>query len=193
MKAILLSKISALKFNWNQYLDSEDALFAFRGKVTPKVVIKLIPLIEVKLFELGAENFTKKRLVNVSIELLQNLMFHSYPDKGKKYRIPHEFAIVFENNHFVVVSSNLVDNKKAILLKDRLLKLNSIDNEAVKFLYNAVMKQSYSRAPKGGAGLGLLDMRRKTGYPFEYHFELEDKKVSRVFLKVKIPNKSTPD
>ena len=157
--------------------------------MTNKVLIKVIPLIEVKLFEIGAENFVKKRLVNVCIELLQNLMFHSYNDKAKKYKIPHEFAIVFENDHFIVVSSNLLENKKALQLKDRLVKLNSIDNEAVKFLYNIVIKQTYSKAAKGGAGLGLLDMRRKTGYPLDFEFELEDKRVSRFFLKVKIPNK----
>ncbi len=176
---------------WKAYFNADEPIFTFRGKVTHKVVVKLVPLIEVKLFEIGAENFVKKRLVTVSIEVLQNLMNHSYRDKGKKYKIPHEFSILYEHGHFIVVSSNLVENKKAMLLKDKLIKLNSLDNEAIKFLYNIVIKQTYTKS--GGAGLGLLDMRRKTGYPFEFYIDLEDKRVSRFFFKVKIPNKSLAD
>lgn len=175
---------------WNKYLNHEDAIFAFKGKVTNKVLVKLIPIIEVKLFDLGIESVVKKRLINVCIEVLQNLIFHSYTDKQKKYKIPHQVAIVLDENHFVVISTNLVENKKALLLKDRIIKLNSVDNDAIKHLYALVMKQSYSKSPKGGAGLGLLDMRRKTGNVLEYEFELEDKRVSRFFLKVKIPSKA---
>jgi hypothetical protein len=45
---------------------------------------------------------------------------------------------------------------------------------------------------KGGAGLGFIDIARKTGNPLEYHFEPIDEKNSFFLLKTSI-NKNTAE
>ena len=43
---------------------------------------------------------------------------------------------------------------------------------------------------KGGAGLGFIDIARKTGSPLEYHFEPLDDKNSFFLLKTSISRNS---
>jgi len=48
-------------------------------------------------------------------------------------------------------------------------EINSLDKEGLKQLYKKQMREG-RLSDKGGAGLGFIDIARKTGNKLEYHF-----------------------
>jgi hypothetical protein len=47
--------------------------------------------------------------------------------------------------------------------------INKMDKDELKDLYKRQMKEG-RLSDKGGAGLGFIDIKRKTGKELEYHF-----------------------
>jgi hypothetical protein len=70
-------------------------------------------------------------------------------------------------------------------LESKLSEINSLDKEGLKELYKSIIKSS-QLSEKGGAGLGFVDMARKSGQKLEYHFNKIDDKYSFFSLKTKI-------
>jgi len=56
-------------------------------------------------------------------------------------------------------------------------KLNSLDSDTLDDLYKKQMREGIM-SPKGGAGLGFIDIRRKTGNPLDYSFVSIDEDTS---------------
>jgi hypothetical protein len=62
-----------------------------------------------------------------------------------------------------------VDNCKIPDLKNLLEQVNSLDKEELTELYKKQIKEG-RLSDKGGAGLGFIDIKRKTGRNLNYHF-----------------------
>ena len=60
-----------------------------------------------------------------------------------------------------------------------------MDSDALDDLYKKQMREG-SISPRGGAGLGFIDISRKTGSKLEYKFESMDEKRSFFILKTYI-------
>ncbi|NJO92829.1 MAG: hypothetical protein HC831_30575, partial [Chloroflexia bacterium] len=71
------------------------------------------------------------------------------------------------NDTYFITSANLVKTEKVANLKSQLNKINSLDKESLKALY-LDMLENKSFSEKGGAGLGLIEIARKSGQKIEY-------------------------
>ena len=54
-------------------------------------------------------------------------------------------------------------------LKENLEKINNLDPDKIREVYRAMLQDS-NIGHKGGAGLGLMEMARKTGNKLDYDF-----------------------
>ena len=63
--------------------------------------------------------------------------------------------------------------------------INSLDKDGLKELHKFKMRET-AISEKGGAGLGFIDIARKTGNPLEYHFEPIDADNSFFLLKSRV-------
>ena len=70
---------------------------------------------------------------------------------------------------FKVSLGNFVTSNKTKYLKDKIDKINSLTEEELKDMYKFILNHQKLSA-KGGGGLGLVDMARKTGNKLEYSF-----------------------
>jgi hypothetical protein len=70
-------------------------------------------------------------------------------------------------------------------LQDKLDKINELDKEGLKNLYKEIIKNN-KLSDKGGAGLGFVDMARKSGRKLEYEFEPINDSSSFFSLKTTI-------
>jgi hypothetical protein len=67
--------------------------------------------------------------------------------------------------------------------------INSLNQDELKQLHKEKMRET-AISDKGGAGLGFIDIARKTGNQLEYHFEPIDEKNSFFLLKTSINRNS---
>lgn len=147
-------------------LSGRQLMFAYRGQVTGDNSVLLLTLLE-KEMELSDYSFIgRKRLFMFVLENLQNITRHSL-NLGK-----HGMSIVVytkSDKGYTVTTGNAIVKEEVNELKDRLLEINRLDPEQIKETYRTVLQTS-DLSSKGGAGLGLLEMARKTGNRLDFDF-----------------------
>jgi hypothetical protein len=120
----------------------------------------------------GESSTVKKRVFFLMNECYQNIIRHSDISDAKLQGInmPMMFLVRNINDAFYIGSSNLIDNKIKGSLTSKFDAVNSYSIEELEEVYkNSLMNNNLSE--KGGAGIGLIEMARKTNYPLEFAFD----------------------
>jgi hypothetical protein len=173
----------------NKYalLGAESVLYEYEGKVNKEVLLDILPIIEGILDSLGVNLQKKRKIVNIAIEVLQNLQLHAFPIGENAYDLEPMFLVAKNENNIAITIGNLIHNSEQDILKGKLNKINSLNDEEIKFLYGVIMKQTVVKfSTKGGAGLGLIDMKKKSGNPLTFSFQKVDDSVSYFSLKISV-------
>ena len=174
----------------NKYalIENEAILLEYEGAVDKKILIQTLPQIEEILESLNVSRQNKRKIVNIAIETLQNLQLHSYQNGKRDYDISPLFIVAKSDEFITITIGNLVAQDEKAVLEDKILKINSLNEEEVKFLYGVIMKQTVVKfSTKGGAGLGLIDMKKKSGNELGFYFQDLDDTVTYFSLKVSVP------
>ncbi len=176
-----------LKLDKYVLLSSDTVLLKYEGKVNRSVLLKTLQQIDTIIDADDVDRQKKRKLTNIAIESLQNQQLHSFSLDKKKYNLQPSFFLTKNDGCYNVIIGNLINNKECQLLEDRLNKINSLNDEEIKFLYGVVMKQTVVKfSSKGGAGLGLIDMKKKSGEQLIYRFQKLDDQVSYFSLKIRV-------
>jgi hypothetical protein len=175
-----------MSFNINEYysnLSKGDVVLAYKGSITSELINEVLEAVEDKLAKEGHENGkTRKKLYNVLVESLQNLYHHiEETHEGIDEDLDPKFGIlVIERsgeNDYNVITGNFVATIKTKFLKEKIDKINSLSKDELKDMYKFILNHQKISA-KGGGGLGLVDIARKTGKKMHYNFyDYNDKYV----------------
>lgn len=154
-------------------MNEGDVLLAYKGSITTELITNVLEVIESKLQDINTASVVKKKIYNVLVESLQNL-FHHIDDLPEQ--IKDEFDARFgvlvvskEEDFYRISTGNFVRSGKVKQLKDKIDKINSLSREELKDMYKFVLNHQKLSA-KGGGGLGLIDIAKKTGNKMEYSF-----------------------
>ena len=93
-------------------------------------------------------------------------------------------AIVKENNLFYIISGNMIELSMKDLLNEKLTKISQLDDEQLKSLYKATQKGGDKLEGIKSAGLGFIDMARKSDKPIKWHFQ--DVDDAKTFFSLQI-------
>jgi Family of unknown function (DUF6272) len=129
----------------------------------------------------------KKRVYHVMVECLQNIGRHSDNIESGEPEAPGSgiFLVSKSDEGFYVVTGNPVASTKINDLTDILNKVNGMNEEEIKSYYKQKMLESRI-SEKGGAGLGFIDIVKKTGNKIEFHFEKINNVTSFFIVKTLI-------
>ncbi len=120
----------------------------------------------------GESSTVKKRVFFLMNECYQNIIRHSDGSdaKAQGLNMPMMFLVRNINEAFYIGSSNLIENGIKGSLSSKFEAVNAYTTEELEEVYkNSLMNNSLSA--KGGAGIGLIEMARKTNYPLEFAFD----------------------
>jgi uncharacterized protein YhaN len=154
-------------------MNSGDVILAYKGSISSELITNVLEVIDAKLEDLVDKKSIKKKLYNVLVESLQNL-YHHIDDLPDEYNGSFDvhfgiFVIAVEDDFYKVSTGNFIRNDKIEALKERLDKIKAMDKEELKDLYKFILNnQEFSK--KGGGGLGLIDMAKRTNGRLEYEF-----------------------
>jgi hypothetical protein len=90
---------------------------------------------------------------------------------------------------YSIITGNYILNENISALKNRLDEVNSLNKDELKEYYKKVLNNG-EMSLKGGGGLGMIDIARKTGEKLEYNFLEIDNKVSFFTLNIKVSNQN---
>ena len=166
-----------MSFNINEYyteLSKGDILLAYKGSITSELINEVLEAVEEKLDAGKEDGKTKKKLYNVLVESLQNLYHHiEETHEGIDEDLDPKFGIlVIERegeSEYKVITGNFVASAKTKFLQEKIEKINSLTREELKDMYKFILNHQKISA-KGGGGLGLVDIARKTGKKMSYNF-----------------------
>lgn len=167
-----------MSFDINEYYDhlnEGEVLLAYKGSITSDLISNVLEVVEEKLDDLSESSKIRKKVYNVLVESLQNLYHHidELPDEIKGDLEPKFGVLVVsrvEANVYKITTGNFVTSGKIKFLKDKIDKINSLSRDELKDMYKFILNHQKLSA-KGGGGLGLVDIARKTGNKLEYKFE----------------------
>jgi hypothetical protein len=166
------------------HMPINEFLLSYKGEINDDIMLPLLAMTEKKLEMTGTKGKTKNKVFNVIVECLQNVTRHSIDNEHAKAAM---FMVGECDEGYVIYSGNAIRTEKVLDLKAKLLKINTMPKEELKEFYKLWMKsQEYS--DKGGAGLGLIDMARKTGNPLDFDFEPIDDDYYFFSLKTLVNN-----
>lgn len=156
---------------WYDNISKNDVLFTYKGTITSELITDSLEIIENKLQESNFNPKQIKKLYNVLVESLQNLYHHSdlYQLNGTPCKYV-AFTILKQGDSFKVITGNFIKKEKIHFIKDRIEQLNSLSNEEIKALYKMVLNND-EFSEKGGGGLGMIDIVKRTDSKLEYCFE----------------------
>ena len=144
----------------------------YKGELTHDLTKHFASMTELDLKKAGVSSSTRRKVYHVIIELLQNITHHSddFQEDNEGHLIGNGLFVIGENQgDYYVVTGNMVANEKIEKLKERLESLNNADEKELKLLFKKQMREG-KIDERGGAGLGLIDLIRKTKKKFTYEF-----------------------
>jgi hypothetical protein len=164
---------------------SKNIILTYKGNLTDDLFHNLIQLAELKLERIETDNKLKKKVFGVVVEVLQNI-FHHFENQfihGNFFNIT--FTIKKIKSGYLILTGNPILKNKIKKLQESIDSINNMTSSELNLMYKKVLgDQMFS--PKGGAGLGLLYLVRKSGTKVDYTFQAFNNDYSFFNLKVKV-------
>ncbi|HRN41245.1 MAG: SiaB family protein kinase [Flavobacteriales bacterium] len=169
-------------------MEDGNIMLSFKGEVTSDLLTSILQIMESKMETLDEPPKIKKKVYNILVECLQNLYHHI--DEDDALTAANEKTALFmirknDDGEYSIMTGNYIANENIHILKARLDKINSMDKEELKDYYKEVLNNGEMSA-KGGGGLGMIDIARKSGKKLDYDFAKIDDKFSFFSLIVNI-------
>jgi hypothetical protein len=153
-------------------------MFAYRGVVTSENSMPLLTLLEKEMENSEFGFVGRKRLFMFVLESLQNVSLHS--DQNQHADMS---TVVYSKtgNGYTVTTGNVLPSSDINNLKSKLDEINNLQTDEIRNVYRQMLSTS-EFSNKGGAGLGLIEMAKKTGNKIDYDFVPLDEEFSYFIL-----------
>jgi hypothetical protein len=113
-------------------------------------------------------------------ECFQNIVRYKDSDLPDSY-----FHLQIYRNTFNVVSGNVIEKHKVPVLRDSLNKIAELSEEELKDIYRKTL-QDGKFSEKGGAGLGLIEMARKSSNRLQFRFLERDEETDYFYFQLQL-------
>ena len=163
-----------------------DILISYNGIITKKDINNMIIEVENKLDSVNETLKTRKKVFNIIIEAIQNIYHHGASNGKVSQELKNVCLYLLRSpNGYKIITVNHIYSHNVEELSKRLEETNALSKEQLKEYYRNRLEMG-KVSNKGGAGLGLIDMFRKSGEKLNYWFEEANGKFSLFCLEVSI-------
>jgi hypothetical protein len=151
------------------------------GVFSQNLVASLTDGIENLLVSIGDKRIVIKRMFSILIEGLQNLRLHGELDSQG---VQSGFLILAnDDDHYKLILANIIKSEDVPTITNYIDSINSYTKEELKAKYTSVLSNEFL-SEKGGAGLGLITTRMKSGNSLEFDLLELDEGYDLFVLKV---------
>jgi hypothetical protein len=156
----------------------ERLMFVYRGVVTNENSVPLLMLLEKEMENSEFGFVGRKRLFMFVLESLQNVSRH-----GNQSQHADMSLVVYSKTDagYTVTTGNVLPSSSINSLKVKLDEINNLESKEIRNVYRQMLSNA-EFSNKGGAGLGLIEMAKKTGNKLDYDFVSIDSEYSYFIL-----------
>ena len=171
-------------------MDAENVVLAYKGEINSELLEAVYGMMGKHMEEQIISPDKSKKFFHVLIESLQNVFHHqvTVPIQVRESDVSVTGFIVTKEgeNIYSIVTGNYMLNENIDKLKNKLDEVNSLSPEALRSHYQQALAGS-EFSEKGGAGLGIIEMARKSGNKLDYEFTKVNDEYSFFSLAITIP------
>lgn len=157
-------------YDFYKSMKAHEISLVYEGEITHQITKAFTTMAETNMLKDEESNSVQKKVFHVMVECLQNISKHADASglESDIFASRGLFMVSKGTNNYNVTTGNIIENDKIEELTSMLDKINSLDKDGLKALHKEQMQKG-SLSDKGGAGLGFIDIARKTGNKLEYH------------------------
>ncbi len=176
--------------NFYKHFGQDSIVLLYAGYFNDFVLLNTTDII--KKYDIE-EDFEKDKIkmIFLMIEAFQNVIRYADIEKSDFSDLIGRFFLARKTNKDIfIATSNLIEKYKKQDLKKRLDDLNSKNTDQLKELFLEVLTNK-EFSDRGGAGLGFIEMRRKTKIQLDYFFDDINENLSYFYFLTKLLNNKT--
>lgn len=123
-----------------------------------------------------------RKICFLVVETLQNIIHHSATRNGNTYAY---FELIKEDGEYYIKTGNLINKDDTDVLEKRLRTVTILSEDEIKEkIMNNLENEGFS--DKGGAGIGLLSIQKRTGKGMLYEIEYFKDEYNFIHFEIKI-------
>jgi len=159
-------------------------LLLHKGNISFDLISVILDTLESSVSGLEEDRKVRKKFNNIMTESIQNIGHHSRKN-NESVSNTDLIMVVSKKNFYKIITGNLIESNEVDALSKQLEEINKMNKEELRDYYKKVMSTE-GFSDKGTAGLGFIDMARKTGQKLKYRFTQMDDTYSYFTFEVKI-------
>lgn len=176
-------------FDHYEQMRKSGIVLAFQGAISQNMLVGLGELLKDKVTLESSNAKVVRKIFSIFIELAQNIARYS----AEKLNLGEEegsvgtgiIMVSHPDKVYTISSGNLISNSKIDDIRKRCEIINNMDADQRKKYYKEQIKLP-RREGTQGAGIGLIDMARKSGNTIEMQVSKVNKDVSFMVLSIGI-------
>jgi hypothetical protein len=168
-------------------LIQDDLIFGYSGAFSDAITEMIIEISEQNIESHGNLIKLKKKISFLMAECYQNIVRHG-TNPYANLKFPAKASAFFcrsRNGVFYITSANYVLNEFKDIIGGKLDRVNDLSQDELKELSREILQKG-ELSEKGGAGLGIIEMARKSGNKLDYLFEKINDKLSMFYLHLRL-------
>lgn len=172
-------------------LKAKRILFCFSGPIDQSSIEGIGNTLRRNLDIDEAGSTTKISVFSIFVEQVQNVLNYSAEKLTDSDELENELRIGIvvigyeENGDYFIYCGNQVYNEDTARISNHIENIRNLNKDELKALYKERRRAQLEPGSKG-AGLGLIEMARKSAKPFDYSFIKIDETFSFFSIKVSV-------
>lgn len=151
-------------------MKKNNVIMMYEGEFSQEITKSFLSMTETNFQTSHVNEIVIKKVYNIMMEVLQNICKHEFKYTEEQADKSASLFIISENETaYQIITGNAIQKTVTSIITEKINKVNSLDQDGLKQLYKEARLNS-TISEVGGAGLGFIDIARKSGNPISYHF-----------------------
>ena len=177
-------------YNLKKNLTENGIFLCFSGPFSQGLMVEIGDILKQRLRAAEVDDATILKVFSAMVEQSQNIIRHSAEKLIETNSDVDEImlgiiAVGSQDNRYFVLGGNKIRNSEVGALKENLARISGMNKDDLKQLYKQKRKSESTDSAKG-AGLGLIDLARKSTEPIEFNFDKLDADFTYFTIKTVI-------
>lgn len=188
----IMKESSVVKDIYRMYreMERDHVLLSFKGIISKELLDSVYQIMESKMISLNEDSQKRKKVYNILVESLQNIYHHVdvwIEEQGQDLDSKDVMFMIVRNESgaYTIYTGNYILADKTDLLRSKIEHINSLNAEQLRVYYVDTLNTT-EFSDKGGAGLGMIDLARKSGNKLLFSFTNVNEKYSFFSLVINI-------
>lgn len=166
-------------FNLRECFAKKKIIFCYSGPMSQDLMVEIGNTLKSKMQQDSFNRSVVAKTFAIMVEQVQNIIHYSKEQTEINTLGSHKLstgivAVGFENDSYFVSSGNMIYIEDKDRISEMIDKINTMNPEEKKKYYKEMRKKGPDETSRG-AGLGFIEMARKSDHPVDYDFIEMDK------------------